>query len=199
MAILKLFSASSSRSPSPASFQNVKITHHIHAFGGIYLPSPSASSAASQPEVPYGGRLEVFLPPGSGRRRVKSIRVGIRTISTLDLGQKRGKEEDVIFERMVELGEGTILEEGSQLSVCFCITKIELMAVSIGPWVYHGHWPHMTGIQRERSSITSLQRWKENPQEEDVELRPLVERFLARQALSPLAQIRLRIHRSLVH
>ena len=115
MAILKLFSASSSRSPSPASFQNVKIIHHVHAFGGIYLPSPSAPSAVNYPEVPYGGRLEVFLPPGSGRRRVKSIRVGIRTISTLDLGQKRGKEEDVIFERMVELGEGTILDEGSQL------------------------------------------------------------------------------------
>jgi hypothetical protein len=115
MAILKLFSASSSRSPSPASFQNVKITHHVHAFGGIYLPSPSAPTAENQPEVPYGGRLEVFLPPGSGRRRVKSIRVGIRTISTLDLGHKRGKEEDVIFERMAELGEGTILDEGSQL------------------------------------------------------------------------------------
>jgi hypothetical protein len=43
--------------------------------------------------------------------------VGIRTISTLDLGQKRGKEEDVIFERVVELGEGAILEEGSQLYV----------------------------------------------------------------------------------
>jgi hypothetical protein len=117
MAILKLFSASSSRSPSPASFQTVKITHHVHAFGGIYLPSPSAPSADSQPEVPYGGRLEIHLTPGSGRRKCQSIKVGIRTISTLDLGQKRGKEEDIVFERVVSLGEGTILEEGSQLYV----------------------------------------------------------------------------------
>lgn len=117
MAILKLFSASSSRSPSPASFQAVKITHHVHAFGGIYLPSPSADSAVHQPEIPYGGRLEVHLAPDSGRRRCKSITVGIRTIATLDMGQKRGKEEDVVFERIVTLGEGTILEEGSQLYV----------------------------------------------------------------------------------
>ena len=45
--------------------------------------------------------------------------MGIRTIATLDMGQKRGKEEDVVFERIVTLGEGTILEEGSQLYVLF--------------------------------------------------------------------------------
>lgn len=55
------------------------------------------------------------MPPGVGRSRAKFIRIGFRTTSTIDLGPKRGKEEDVVFERVVVLGEGTVLEEGSQL------------------------------------------------------------------------------------
>ena len=59
--------------------------------------------------------------------------MGIRTIATLDMGQKRGKEEDVVFERIVTLGEGTILEEGSQLCVSRVLgIGVELMIASIG-------------------------------------------------------------------
>lgn len=116
MPILKLF-ASSSRSPSPVALPALKIIHHVPAFGGIYLPALDLPSSGTEPDVAYGGRLEVFVPPGTGRSRCKSIKIGFRTTSTLDLGPKRGKEEDVIFERVIVIGEGTILEEGSQLYV----------------------------------------------------------------------------------
>jgi len=64
------------------------------------------------------GDLETSLPEGSGRKRCKAIRVGLRTAISLDLGVGRMAEEDVIFERKVEIrggrADGLVLEEGSQ-------------------------------------------------------------------------------------
>jgi len=67
------------------------------------------------------GDLQVMIAPGTGRKRCQSIRVGIRTRSKLDLGPGRMGEEDVIFERKVEIRGGTVdvlwLEEGLQRCV----------------------------------------------------------------------------------
>lgn len=51
-----------------------------------------------------------------GRKRVKAVRVGIKTVVIMDMGPDRKGEEDVIFERKVEVRGGTSdglwLEEG---------------------------------------------------------------------------------------
>ena len=64
------------------------------------------------------GELEVQLPVGMGRRRVKAIRVGWQTVVELTLSPQRVKEKDTIFERKTEIrggnSEGIVLEEGIQ-------------------------------------------------------------------------------------
>jgi hypothetical protein len=55
----------------------------------------------------------VTLPVGSGRRRVKAIRVWIRSTIQLELGGERGREEDVLFEGKVELTRRTPRDYGS--------------------------------------------------------------------------------------
>jgi hypothetical protein len=64
------------------------------------------------------GELEVQLPVGMGRRRVKAIRVGWQTVVELTLSPDRIKERDTIFERKTEIrggnSEGIVLEEGIQ-------------------------------------------------------------------------------------
>lgn len=178
MAILKLFGSSSSRSPSPAALPALRITHHVPAFGGIYLPPPSLPVTEHIPEIIYGGRLEVFLPPGSGRSRCKSIKIGFRTTSTLDLGPKRGKEEDVVFERSIVLDEGTILEEGSQLYVSSSArngTQCSLLASS-GTSVFLEAWRLTIGIPRAKSSTPFLPKSKERHREAGVVRRHLAER-----------------------
>ena len=64
------------------------------------------------------GQFEISLPRGSGRKRCKAIRVGMRTMTKLDIGVGRMGEEDVIFERKVEeiagISEALWLDEGTQ-------------------------------------------------------------------------------------
>lgn len=59
------------------------------------------------------GRIEVTLQLGSGARRIRSIKAGLVTTSTLDLGPGRRDEEDVIFETTVDVTSSLMLEEGS--------------------------------------------------------------------------------------
>ncbi|CAK9780388.1 hypothetical protein CC85DRAFT_326457 [Cutaneotrichosporon oleaginosum] len=100
----------------------IKLKLVVPNWGVIYLPAPEPplatdTEAPPRNDFPFRGELEVTLPPG-GARRCKSIRVGLRTVITLDLGQGRRFEEDVLFERKVEIigstGDGIWLEEGLQ-------------------------------------------------------------------------------------
>jgi len=79
---------------------------------------PEAGPSTHRTDRESRGELEVEIPPGMGRVRVKAIRVGMRTETELTLGEGRVKEKDVIFERKVEVrggnAEGIILEEGVQ-------------------------------------------------------------------------------------
>lgn len=59
------------------------------------------------------GRIEVTLAAGSGPRRIRSIKAGLVTIATLDMGPGRRHEEDTIFETSVDITTSMILDEGS--------------------------------------------------------------------------------------
>ena len=76
------------------------------------FPSPIENIPRTDKEL--WGDLEIELPAGMGRRRVKAVRIGVRTTCNLDMG--RGKKEDVIYEGKVEVrggtSDGVILEEG---------------------------------------------------------------------------------------
>lgn len=107
---------------SSAADGKPKLKLHVPNYGMIYLPPPDTSASGESVEprddaVMYG-ELELTLPMGYGTRRCKAIRVGFRTVLTLDLGSGRKFEEDVLFERKVEIigsnADGMELFEGSQ-------------------------------------------------------------------------------------
>jgi hypothetical protein len=79
--------------------------------------SPSTSGAPRDDQL-FSGLLEVSVPPAAQRRRCRAVRVGLRTRASLKMSAERGWEEDVIFERKVELmgggAEGMVLDEGTQ-------------------------------------------------------------------------------------
>lgn len=100
------------------------LTLHVPAYGVMYLQRPRTELEAldNLPGVSDSGisntlrgELEVNVPR-EGRRRCKSIKVGIKTVVRLAMGPSRGWEEDVIFERESEHrasnSEGIWLEEG---------------------------------------------------------------------------------------
>lgn len=104
-----------------SSDSQIQLKVIVQNWGVIYLPQPAeegVDSTEPREDYPFGGELEITLPPGSGPKRCKSIRVGLRTMITLDLGHGRRFEEDVLFERKVEIisstADGIWLEEGVQ-------------------------------------------------------------------------------------
>jgi len=74
----------------------------------------------------------VTLAAGSGSRRIKSIRAGLVTISTLDLGPGRKDEEDTIFEAAVDVTSGMVLEEGAHAYVNLQVREDKLIPDSTG-------------------------------------------------------------------
>lgn len=101
----------------------ITITHLHPPAGDFYLTPPDGlhsfptGSSAYEDTVLLNGRIEVTLATGSGPRRIKSIRAGLVTISTLDLGPGRKGEEDTIFEAAVDVASGMVLEEGAHAYV----------------------------------------------------------------------------------
>lgn len=101
---------------------------HVGNYGIVFLPPPEQHDDPTEMRNANGdqpandpvltGELEITLPLNAVPRRCKGIRVGVRTICKLDLGQGRRHEEDILFERKVEIkaptAEGIVLEPGSQ-------------------------------------------------------------------------------------
>lgn len=58
------------------------------------------------------GELEIDVPRGMGRRRCRAIRLTLKNVARLFMGEQRGWEEDVLFERTLEVKGAIILEEG---------------------------------------------------------------------------------------
>jgi hypothetical protein len=98
-------------SPTPT------LTLHVPAYGVLYLTRPSQSTSTSWAESSTSntlrGELEINVPSGN-RKRCRSIKVGLKTVCRLLIGERW--EEDVIFERdsvhQAGNGEGIWLEEG---------------------------------------------------------------------------------------
>lgn len=102
----------------------LRLKLNVPNYGILYLGPPDAPLPdGTTPNVPRDdpmlhGSLDIVLPEGTGARRCKSIRVGFKTVITLDLGTGRRYEEDVLFERKVEIisstADGIWLSEGLQ-------------------------------------------------------------------------------------
>lgn len=120
MSVLRLLTPSFGNSSHHAP----TLTLHVPAYGVMYLQRPRTEldaldgpgDGSQMMSNTLRGELEINVPRGEGRRRCKSIKVGIKTIVRLAMGPARGWEEDVIFERESEHraanAEGIWLEEG---------------------------------------------------------------------------------------
>lgn len=81
-------------------------------------PSDNGPGTGAEPpteDTVLSGYLEVNMKE---RRRCTAISVGVQSVCALDMGIKRGWEEDGIFERGVEIlsgdAEGIWLDKGRQ-------------------------------------------------------------------------------------
>lgn len=78
---------------------------------------PHVRSNGPREDQLLNGGLDIQLPRGTKKRRVKFVSVGIRTKCRLNI-PGRGWEEDVIFERKVEMmggnSDGIVLDVGIQ-------------------------------------------------------------------------------------
>ncbi|ORY26977.1 hypothetical protein BCR39DRAFT_539659 [Naematelia encephala] len=106
---------SGSSSPSRRR-DEIRVRLHVPSYGTVFMPYPAISPGEPRTDHEFRGDLEVEVPRGWGRVKCRAIRVGLKTISILDMGPNRGIEEDTIFERKAEIRGGTVdgimLEEG---------------------------------------------------------------------------------------
>lgn len=119
MSVLRYLSQSKGISSRGAS-DTPTLTLRVHNYGILFLPypePPSDDSDEMQPREDHvlAGELEVQLRDA---RRVKGIRVGLKTIMVADFGGNKKYEEDVVFERKVEIiggnADGLWLPSGLQ-------------------------------------------------------------------------------------
>lgn len=97
----------------------------IPAYGVVFMNTPedpltpSTETETPRNDVIVHGELVITMPSNLGRRRVKWIKVGIKSVLKLDLRPGRMNEEDVLFEREVELAESDScqcwLQEGTTI------------------------------------------------------------------------------------
>lgn len=83
------------------------------------LTSDSTDPASTSQQAQFvdrelSGEIEIAIRRGNGPVRCKAIRATVRSLCRLYMGEQRGWEEDVLFERSVEMTGAIILEEGLQ-------------------------------------------------------------------------------------
>jgi hypothetical protein len=89
------------------------LTLHLPGYGSILLPAPLPDNGADDRllrDQVIQGELEVFISQALGQLKCKAIRVGMRGVLMLNMGEGRGWEEDEIFKTEVNLGESAELE-----------------------------------------------------------------------------------------
>lgn len=109
------------------SKQGITLHLQIPSLGAVFIPAPHLDLGTddddeeNQPREDgvLNGSLQIFLPPGLGDRRVKAVRVFLRSEITLNLGKERARERDVLSERVVEVKddveeEPLMIREGIQ-------------------------------------------------------------------------------------
>ncbi|BEI98873.1 hypothetical protein CcaverHIS631_0311720 [Cutaneotrichosporon cavernicola] len=136
-------SRAGSRTSSP-SRRGPRIYINVPSYGGVFMtrPAPDADhgSVSTLADIDTRGRelhgeVEIDLPRGTGRRRCRAVRVTLRNVSRLHMGDERGWEEDVLFERTLEVKGAIILEEG--------VTRFSFTIVV--PWSLAPYDVHPTG------------------------------------------------------
>jgi hypothetical protein len=122
---------SSSRSGSPSRApKRVRIQINVPSYGGVFMTkrrvdadveAANIDDTGVDPDGPVmyierelRGELEIDVPKGMGQKRCRAIRLTLRNICRLNMGPVRGWEEDVLFERTIEVKGAIILEEGVQ-------------------------------------------------------------------------------------
>ncbi|GFZ44359.1 hypothetical protein JCM24511_02081 [Saitozyma sp. JCM 24511] len=153
MSILRLLSTlravSASSSPSRrAMVDDVRLALRVEGYGTVFMAPPddplwpAAISDRPRDDHLLRGELDVYIPP-RGRRRCKAIRVRLQTLARLNMGPKRGWEEDVIFEGKCEVlcgtSEGLWLDEGVQR---FEFTLILPSTLAAHDWHHNGKITH---------------------------------------------------------
>ncbi|ORX35175.1 hypothetical protein BD324DRAFT_657582 [Kockovaella imperatae] len=209
MSVLRFLSPHRSRpsSPSPSGSRAAsrssrsrgplqpRLEINLPSYGSLFMPQAdrledneqrtnrSESSGQYWREIENRGELVVEIPVGMGRRRVKSIRVGLQTVLELNMGPERGIERDVIFERRVEIGpggrstgrgvlnkvgrqplesdsEGLILEEGIQRFVFTLLIPQDLPGHDrhVNAKIDHRIFAELEGISAKQKSQSSSSR-----------------------------------------
>lgn len=108
------------------------ITLDIPQWGYIFSQPPEeaivqAELSGADPvyDVLLNGHVVITLPPGCQSIRCHRLTVGFRTWCILNMGLGREREEDVIFDRKVDLQDGSsggILLDGNQR--CGCVVRV---------------------------------------------------------------------------
>lgn len=155
----KANSRPSSRPASPARQKNITCRINVDSYGCFMMHrnrvdeqslGTSTSVAPMFHDREISGVLEVEVPRGMGRRRCRSIKLTMRSVCRLNMGDKRGWEKDVLFNRGIEVKGAIILEEGVQRCVnarCRMRTHFLLTRFVSGlasPLSYPTHWRHTT-------------------------------------------------------
>jgi hypothetical protein len=121
--------------------------HNSHTSGASTPASPTESAdgyigpPTQVQEYELAGTLEIVMPPHLGKRRVKSIRIGMDAVTRLDMGKGRGWEEDTIFKRKIEIGAGQagiVLEPGTQLYVLGWTALMQILILAVLTGRYAG-------------------------------------------------------------
>jgi hypothetical protein len=100
------------------------LTLHVPGYGAVRINAPSLQNDEPRQDYELNGELEVYVSQATGRRRCRSIKIGVLLDVKLDLGMGRMDEVDELFRTEVELGcpdegssssgEGVWLEVGTQ-------------------------------------------------------------------------------------
>jgi hypothetical protein len=125
MSLLRLLSPSRQLALSSSTTLTPSLSLWVPNYGTIYLESSPTDNSNSnsihevQPQNDYmlSGHLDIKLPDHVSRARVRAVRVVFVTIMMNDKTPSGVKEQDVVFERKVEMiagnAEGLFLEKHS--------------------------------------------------------------------------------------
>jgi hypothetical protein len=101
--------------------QTISLSLHVPNHGNILMNEPSPDDPDDQSaianngfgttgrprkDVILSGHLEVSATPDVGRVRCKGVRVAFATLMVYNLGLNKISEQDVLFERKVEIDGG---------------------------------------------------------------------------------------------
>ena len=110
---------SESRPSSPQDDASPILSIHVPSYGTVRMrpPNPIPSDNIPEENTTLSGFLDIYMPSGSGRKRCRAIKVGVKTTCILDISPSRMGEVDEMFRREVQIGggnDGIWLEEGHQ-------------------------------------------------------------------------------------